>query len=465
MPINPYIFREYDIRGRIDKPDELSDANVYDLARAAAAFFQTQGISSAIVGHDARAYSAGIKDIVVRALRDSGINVTDIGQVLVPIFYHAQYQLHEKAGIMITASHNPNGWSGMKIANDFSRTILGDEIKEIARLAGAKEFVDGSGTYRTETTAIEEYTADIISRVNIERPLRVLIDAGNGTAGPIVPAIFRRAGCEVIERHCELDPTFPHHEPNPSALAAAEDISRGVLETGADIGFGFDDDGDRAGFVDNEGTIVWPDKALIFLARSVLAKYPGSSVVFDVKGTRALAEDIETHGGHAIIWKTGHSYIKQKSKEVDAPLAGERSGHIFFRKDYFGYDDAPFAALKFLEYLSQQKESFSELLKTIPQYVSSPVWEPSCPDDKKYGIVEQLVAEFKKEYGADKVLDINGARVDFEDGWGLVRASSNLPVLVLVFESKTQEGLKRIEQIFRDKLAKFPEVGSEWHSG
>src|SRR3989338_685585 len=467
MSVSPYIFREYDIRGRISEPNELSDDNIYNLAKATATFFHKQGIASVVVGHDAREYSPHVKDIVVSGLVDSGIDVIEIGQVLVPIFYFAQYHLKQKGGIMITASHNPNGWSGMKIANDYSTTVLGEEIKEIGRILDTKDFLSNYAAGKTQRVEgmIEAYSKNILNKIKINRKIKVVIDAGNGTAGPIVPEIFRRAGCEVIERHCNLDPSFPNHEPNPSALPAAEDIAKGVLEADAAIGFGFDDDGDRVGFADNNGNVVWPDKAMIFMARAALEKYPGAKIVFDVKCTRALTEDIEAHGGVPVIWKTGHSYIKQKSKEVDAPLAGERSGHIFFRKDYYGFDDAPFAALKFLEYLSSQSKSFSELLETIPQYISSPVWEPSCPDDKKYGVVDKLTQEFKSEYGAENVLDINGARINFKNGWGLVRASSNLPVLVLVFESKTESGLKKIEDIFRKKLDKYPEVGKEWKSG
>lgn len=465
MYINPYIFREYDIRGRIDAADEMSPDIQYVLGRATGAFFARRGIGSAVVGHDSRPYSRDVAGNVVRGLIDSGVNVIEIGQVLAPIFYFSQYHLKQKGGVMITASHNPYGWTGLKIANDFSSTLLGDEIKEVQEIAEKEDFRTGAGEVKPYENIIEHYTKDILSRVAFKKPLRVLVDAGNGTAGPIVPAILRRAGHEVIERHCDLDPSFPNHEPNPSVLEAAEDIARGVKENGADIGFGFDDDGDRLGFADDKGTIVWPDKALIFLARAILEKSPGASIVFDVKCTQALIDDIVAHGGTPVMWKTGHSYIKQKSKELSAPLAGERSGHIFIRQGYYGFDDAVFAALRFLEYLSGTGKRFSELLAKLPQYITSPVWQPPCSDEKKYGVAARLTEELKKEFGPANVIDINGARVIFDDGWGLVRASSNLPVLVLVFESKTEEGLRRIESLFREKLAKYPEVGTEWSTG
>src|SRR3989344_4801370 len=246
--ISPYIFREYDIRGRINVEDELSDENIYGLARAQATFFKQHGIGTLIVGHDARAYSQKVKDIVILGLTDSGIDVLDIGQVLVPIFYFAQYHLKQKGGIMITASHNPNGWSGMKVANDYSTTLLGEDIKELEKIFNGKNFISGKGRVKKMEGIISDYSSDILNRIKISRPLRVLVDAGNGTAGPIVPGILRKAGYEVIERHCDLDTTFPNHEPNPSTLATAQDIALGVVESGADVGFGFDDDGDRVGF-------------------------------------------------------------------------------------------------------------------------------------------------------------------------------------------------------------------------
>ena len=233
----------------------------------------------------------------------------------------------------------------------------------------------------------------------------------------------------------------------------------------ADIGLGFDGDGDRLGVVDEKGGLVWPDRYMILLARRVIQEKPGSTIVFDVKSSQALIEEIEKQGGIPIMWKTGHSYIKQKAKEVGASLAGERSGHIFYRHGYYGYDDAVFAALKLLEHLSQQDKSLSEIMLTTPQYFSSPAWHVDCPDEVKYEVVDKLIKEFKEEYGEDRVIDINGARVKFEDGWGLVRATSNLPALVLVFESKTKKGLELIENIFRQKLAQYPEIGEKWVSG
>ena len=457
------MFREYDIRGRIDDPDQLNPQAIDAIGRAFAVFLKRRGITEAIVGHDARDYSRTVKDQTVRVLLESGINVIEIGQVLVPIFYFSQYHLQKKAGVMITASHNPWGWSGFKHAYDFATTLMPAGTQELYDIASKGEFITGEGKSQLYEGIIEDYTKDILSRVKLQRPMKVLLDTGNGTAGAIAPDILRRAGCEVIEQYTEVLGAHRHHDANPSTMGMLDAMTAGVKKNQVDIGLGFDDDGDRVGAVDEKGDIVWPDRILILLARLVLKEHPGGKIVFDVKSTQAIADDVMVHGGIPVMWKTGHSYIKSKAKEIEAALAGERSGHIFFNK--YKFDDGIFAGVKLLEYLSTESDPFSKIVSNLPYYISSPVWHAPCADDKKYTVVEKLTAEFKAQYGADKVIDINGARVYLEDGWGLVRASSNVPALVLVFEAKTLDGLQNIEKIFKEKLAKFPEVGMEWESG
>lgn len=464
MRINPTLFREYDIRGRIDNDDELTPDAVRAISRGFAVFLKRRDIADAIVGRDARPYSEGVKDITVRALRESGINVIDVGVVLVPMFYFSQYHLQKKGGVMITASHNPWGWSGCKQAYDYSTTLVPQDMKELADIIEKEEFIAGAGRYETYPDIFGAYKKDVLARVKLTRPMKVLMDTGNGTAGLFAPQVLREAGCEMMEQYTEASEKR-HHEANPSTLGMLEAMTDGVKSHSVDIGLGFDDDGDRLGAVDEKGEVVWPDRILTLLSRPILEKMKGAKIVFDVKCTQALIDDIIARGGTPIIWKTGHSYIKEKSKEVNAPLAGERSGHIFFRDGYYGYDDATFAALKLLEYMSTQDKPLSHLMAELPQYVTSPVWHAHCADTEKYAVVEKLVREFKAEYGADKVIDVNGARVTMGDGWGLVRASSNIPALVLVFEAKTEEGLKKIEDVFREKLAAYPQVGSEWESG
>ncbi|MBI3630753.1 MAG: phosphomannomutase/phosphoglucomutase [Candidatus Sungbacteria bacterium] len=464
MKINSTLFREYDIRGRIDRDDELNPVAIDAISRGFAVFLRRRGIGQAVIGHDARPYSETVKDQVVEALLGSGIDIIEIGKVLVPMFYFSQYALRQKGGVMITASHNPWGWSGFKHAYDYSTTLVPADMKELQSIIEKEEFVQGVGRREIHQNIFDEYKKDVLARVHLERPMKVLVDTGNGTAGLFAPEILRQAGCQVVEQYTEVS-DVRHHEANPSALGMLKAMGEGVKKNSADVGLGLDDDGDRIGAVDEKGQIIWPDRILALLARPILEKNKGAKIVFDVKCTQALIDDVVLHGGTPVIWKTGHSYIKAKSKEENAPLAGERSGHLFFRDGYYGYDDATFAALKLLEYMSRSPKSLSQLIGELPQYVTSPVWHAQCADTVKYALVDKLVEEFKREYGADKVVDVNGARVRIEGGWGLVRASSNVPALVLVFEAKTEEGLKKIENIFRAKLAAYPEVGSEWTSG
>lgn len=464
MSIKKTIFREYDIRGQLLE-DELSEENCRIIGKAFGSALKNHNVNETIVGFDAREYSERLKNAFVAGVLSTGINVVEIGRVLTPIAYFAQYHFKIKGVVIITASHNPNGWSGFKLGYDLATTLLPNDIKQIYKMILDEDFTKGKGEMKKESGIIPIYGDYIAQKVNIKKLLKVVVNAGNGTAGPIVPSILKKAGCEVIEQFCNIDFDFPNHEPNPASLKALNALSSKVKEVNADIGLGFDGDGDRLGVVDEKGEIVWPDRFMILLSRQVLKEKPGSKIVFDVKCSQALIEEIKKHGGDPVMWKTGHSYIKQKAKEVDAALAGERSGHIFYRHGYYGYDDATFAALKLLEYLSYQNKPLSEVMLDTPQYVTSPTWHTDCADEIKYDIVDKLTEEFKREYGGNRVIDINGARVKFDNGWGLVRASSNLPVLVLVFESKTKKGLEEIQDLFRKKLAKYPEIGKEWESG
>ena len=373
------MFREYDIRGLVSE-DELNQESCQAIGKGFGTFLKQHEVSETVVGFDAREYSERLKDALVKGITSTGVNVTEIGQVLVPIAYFTQCYLDIKGVAMVTASHNPQGWSGFKLGHDFETTLLPDDIKILYQIILEERFIKGQGKIKKQPEIIRAYTDYLIKKIHLKKPLKVVVNAGNGTAGPIVPPILRKAGCQVVEQFCNIDFTFPHHEPNPANLEALKALSSKVKETGADIGLGFDGDGDRLGVVDEKGNIVWPDRFLILLARRVLQEKPGSKIVFDVKCSQALIEDIEKHGGEPIMWKTGHSYIKQKAKEVEAALAGERSGHIFYRSGYYSYDDAVFASLKLLEYLSGEEKTLSEIMLTTPQYITSPTWHVDCPD-------------------------------------------------------------------------------------
>jgi len=456
------MFREYDLRGMVND-EELNENSMYIIGKAYAAMLAKREIKNAVLGFDYREYSEKLANSIQKALLDSGIDVINLGMITTPMAYAGQYYYHTKGGVMITASHNPNGWSGVKLSTDYSHTLVPDEMKELYDLTVSEQFVAGQGNLKTDDE-YQTYFDDLTKRVKLGRKIKVVVNTGNGGVGAYLPKTLRALGVEVVDLLTNLDWTFPRYSPNPSQVEMMEDTGKKVVETGADLGIAIDADGDRLGLTDEKGETIWPDRWLILLSRQMLAKYPGSKIVFDVKCSQALEEDIKSHGGTPIMWKTGHSYIKAKVSGENAILGGEFSGHIFYNKpEFYGFDDAIFATLKMIEFLSNENKTFSELLAETPSYVSSPNYQPSCPDEVKYGIVDKLTKEFKDE--GYEVIDINGARVKFGDGWGLVRASSNMQVLVLRFEAKTQGRLDEIIKVFKAKLDKFPEIGKEWKSG
>ncbi len=472
-PLKPTLFREYDVRGRVpevfaDAGDELSDEALARLGRAFGALALARGRSRVVLGHDLRTYSERLKDCFAAGLVDAGVEVLDIGLALSPTLYFAQVHLQCPAGVMLTASHNPQGWSGLKMALDGLRTLLRPEIEELEALCrrGPPPRPGGPGAGRGRVRRVdvrEAYLDALATRGRLSRPLKVVLDPGNGTAACFCEEAYRRAGAEVVPLFCEPDPTFPNHFPNPSELAARTAIRAAVAAHGADLGLSFDGDGDRLGVQDEQGRDVNADYVLLLLARAVLARHPGAAVVYDVKCTQALEEDVRAHGGRPVMWKTGHSWIKRKMLEEDAPIAGERSGHLFVRDGYYGFDDALFAGLRLAQVVAAAGRPLGALLETAPRYVGSPEIHLDCPDEVKYAVVTRLLAEFEAAYPG-QVNAVNGARVRFADGWGLVRASSNLPELVLVFEGRTAPALERIKAEFRARLARHPEVGATWHN-
>ncbi|MBI4100192.1 phosphomannomutase/phosphoglucomutase [Candidatus Microgenomates bacterium] len=456
------MFREYDLRGKV-ADDELNESTVEIIAKAYGTMLVRRNIDQAALGYDFRECSQRFHDAFIRGLTSTGVNIIDLGMILTPMMYSAQYHYNTRGGAMITASHNPNGWSGFKLALGFSHTLVPEEMKEIYGLTVSEDFVSGHGLVRKEDF-LPIYTEDLLKRIKLAKPMKVVVNTGNGTASAFVPGILKKAGCEVVEIYTDLNWDFPRYYPNPSLVEMMEDTGKKVLEAGADIGLAFDGDGDRLGATDEKGTNIFPDQFLILLARQVLSQNPGSKIIFDVKATQALDDDIRAHGGNPIMWITGHSYIKAKLWEEKAPLAGEKSGHIFFGDPvYYGFDDGVFTALRLLDYLSSQNQTFSQIMSTIPQYVTTPTLHVDCADEVKYQVVEKLTQEFKND--GYEVNDINGARVKFPQGWGLVRASSNLPVLVMVFEAKNNEGVDEIKQIFHSKMDKYSEISKEWKSG
>lgn len=457
------MFREYDLRGRVAE-GELTDDSVRLIANAFGRLLLARGNDRVVVGYDNRPASPGFKDAAVSGLLAVGLEVVDIGLTISPALYFSQYHLESPAGLMITASHNPSDWCGMKLAHGYSRTLGPAEMRELYRLAEAGESGAGNGRRRRADTR-DAYLERVTAGTRLERPLRVAVDCGNGGAGVFAYEALQRLGCLTFQLYCDPDDRYPHYFPNPSDLKARARLRQIVTHPyiRADVGLAFDGDGDRIGVMDERGEDVWSDRVLILLARQVLQRRAGAAVVYDVKCTRGLEEEITARGGRPVMWKTGHSHIKAKLHETGAALAGERSGHIFYREGYYGFDDALYAGARLLEVLAASGETLSALVAGTPPYLTSPEIAAPCADDHKYRVVDALVADFKREFGA-RVNDINGARVDFGDGWGLVRASSNLPELVLIFEAGTEARLREIRSLFRARLAAYSEIDPAWRN-
>lgn len=461
MKLNTTMFREYDIRGR-ETPDELNEETMNFIGRGYGTFLKRRGVEEAVVGRDSRSTSADFERALIAGLISTGCNVIDIGLSTTPMLYWAQYHFKTTGGAAVTASHNPAGWNGVKLAVGYSMTTNSAQLQEIYQIIESEDFQTGSGTAR-DVPVDDLYIEDIVKRLKIERKPKVLLNTGNGTAGVIGPRLLQAAGCEVFELNTNLDPTFPHYPANPSVVEMMEDTGAHVKSSGSAIGVAIDADGDRLGITDEHGATIWPDMYMIPIIRDLLVEKPGGKIVYDVKCSAALEEDIIAHGGVPIMWKTGHSFIKEKISEVKADLGLELSGHIFLVHGYYGFDDALFSGLKLIESLSTKNKRLSELMQDVPKWFSSPVYNVYCDDEEKYKVSQQITDRLKAE--GYRVIDLSGARVVFDDGWGLIRASSNLPQLVLRFEAKSEKRLKEIEQMSRDILKDYPSVGTEWHTG
>lgn len=460
------MFREYDIRGLVNEK-ELNDENVYRIVKAYAIYLQKRNISKAVVGYDNRQCSPFFAEMAIKALRDCGIDVVYVGLSLTPVVYFAQYYYKCEGAVMITASHNPNGWSGFKLAKGYSKTLEPDDIIEVYNNVDKKAAKPKKiGCLKIENIK-DAYIENIVSKIKMgKKKIKVVTESANGGAGLFINEILQKLGCITFQLNAEPDVDYPKYFPNPSNIESRETMIKMVKHPyiKADLGVFLDGDGDRIGIVDEKGQNIWSDILLAVLAKQLLQKKKGATVIYDVKCSKALDEVIKANGGKAVMCKTGHSYVKAKMHELGAALAGERSGHIFVGGDeYYGFDDASFVTAKLVEYLSNNSKSLTEIVAKFPKYVTSPEIHTHCADEVKYEVVSKIVEEFKKLYPG-RVCDINGARVEFDEGWGLVRASSNLPSLVLIFEAKTTQNLKKIRKIFKDLLDKYPEIDKEWEN-
>lgn len=452
--MNPNIFRQYDIRGVADR--DLTDEIIGKIGKAFAAYLiKTAKVDapSLAIGRDIRPSSDRIQKALVRVLLNSGVSITDVGVVTTPICYFSGIHLKTTGAIMITGSHNPPEYNGLKFVVG-RQSFFGDSIQTLRAMIEKGDFVSGKGSAKSVQT-IPIYQDYLKQLFQFKRRLKVVVDSGNGTAGLAAPKLLRDFGHEVIELFSEPDSRFPNHHPDPTVEKNLKDAIAKVRETKADVALAFDGDADRIGVVDEQGTIVWGDKLLILFSRFILMQNPGAKFVADVKCSRLLFEDIEKHGGEAIMWKTGHAFIKQKLKEEEALLGGEMSGHMFFADRYFGYDDGLYAGIRVLEILDQTGEKLSRLLSDVPKTFATPEIRIDCPDDEKFQIVARVRDYFKKQF---PIFDLDGVRVDFGDGWGLLRASNTQPVLVMRFEAGTQKRLDELKALVEDKVREFSAV-------
>lgn len=448
--MNSQIFREYDIRGIVGK--DLDEEVFRTIGKAYGTYLLQLGPRSSVVAHDNRLSSQAFSDALVEGMLSAGVDVIDIGEAPTPVMYFTIARLNQEAGVVVTASHNPVQYNGCKLRTA-DEILYGSHIRKIRALAESGRFATGSGRY-SQMDVISQYIEEVAGLVELKRRLRVVVDAGNGTTSSVVPALLSRAGADVIKLYCESDGSFPHHLPDPTVAAYMADLSESVRENHADLGIGMDGDGDRIGAVDEQGNMVYGDRLLALYARKVLST-KASPVVFDIKCSQALKEEIERLGGRPVIWKTGYPLIKSKMDEVGALVGGEMSGHMYFADTYYGYDDGMYAALRLLEAAAEFEGSFGTLMSTVPQYPSTPELRLACTDKDKFRIVEEIKELFSSGY---EIIDVDGVRVQFEDGWALVRASNTQPILVARFEARTEARLREIKLQFKEILSRFPEV-------
>jgi phosphomannomutase/phosphoglucomutase len=440
MTIARGIFRQYDIRGIVDR--DLTVEAAQGVGRAYAAYLSERGIRGAVaVGRDNRPSGGMLRDALVGALTECGVDVVDIGTVPTPLLYWSLHHLGVVGGIQITGSHNPPEYNGFKMCIG-TDSLHGSGIQRLYALLEAGRFPSGKGSVRNEDV-IERYVEDVVQRVGpLSRPMRMVVDCGNGAGSLVAERLFSRLGVHATYIFCESDGTFPNHHPDPTVVENLEDIIREVTARGADLGVAFDGDADRIGVVDRTGRIIWGDHVLILYARDVIERIGRDQpVIFDVKCSQALPDAISRAGGKPVMWKTGHSLIKEKMKELGAPIAGEMSGHMFFTEGFYGHDDALYGAARLLRIVSDSGKQLDELLADVPKFVSTPELRVDCPDEEKFGIVEKAAAHFKATHD---VIDVDGVRILFGDGWGLIRASNTQPVLVTRFEAASEARLAEI---------------------
>ena len=449
--INPQIFREYDIRGIVGT--DLTPASVTSIGKAIGTYIRRGNGKNMILGRDVRSSSVEFYNILSKALNSTGCNVIDIGMVPTPVLYFALHHFNADGGVMITGSHNPPEFNGFKISQGL-HSLYGEKVQELKGLIEVNDFEVGTGTTKQQPV-LAEYMEKICSILEIPRKIKVVVDGGNGCFGIVGPDLLKKLGQTPIELFSEPDGTFPNHHPDPTVSEHLTDLIEKVRLENAELGIGFDGDADRIGVVDEKGNILWGDQLLTIFARDILSRNPGATIVGEVKCSQNLYKDIKKHGGVPVMAAAGHSLIKNKMRETGALLAGEMSGHICFADNYYGFDDAIFAACRVLQIVAQSNTKVSEMLTDLPETAYTPEIRIDCPDDQKFKIVRELTEIFREKY---EVIDIDGVRINFDDGWALIRASNTQPVLVLRLEAVTKERLKELVAVIKKQTDKYKPV-------
>lgn len=459
--INPKIFRGYDLRGVAG--EDLSADVYYTLGRAYATFLHQRRIEEATIGHDNRVTSVEYAQAFKQGLNDGGINTIFMGLSLSQIVYFSAYEFKTKGSAMVTASHNPGEYNGLKLGVGYSDTMITEEIQYLRQLVEAGEYVTGEGTNR-DVDVFPAYKADLLKHFKLGKKWKVVVDACNTTSGMFYPEILRSAGCEVVEQNTELDGTFPLGVPDPTEVEVLDRLAEGVKKAGADLGFAYDTDGDRMAVVDENGQVLWMDSIVALFSQDVLDYIPGAPIVYNTLCSRQVTEAIEKAGGTPVMWMTGHSFIKAKIKEARSPFGGELSGHIFFMDNFYGHDDGAYASLRLLAYLERTQQSLGEAVAKLAHYVSSPEIKFGLADEIKFSFIDTKIRqEFQDRWPDAKYVDIDGIRMDTAEEMAIIRASQNGPYITVKFEGKTQAQYDQMKQTLKEILSKYPEV--DWSQG
>ena len=453
--LDPSIFKAYDIRGIVDK--SLTEEAVYWIGRAIGSEAEARGEQHIYVARDGRLSGPKLIAALTKGLRETGCDVTDLGMVPTPVLYYAAYEIGTGSGIMITGSHNPPEYNGLKMVLG-GTTLSGPDIQELRKRIESGDLVAEAKIGKQDSAdVVAQYISCITNDVKLAKPMKVVVDCGNGVAGGVAPQLLRELGCEVSELFCDVDGNFPNHHPDPSKPENLVDLKKALADQHADIGLAFDGDGDRLGVVTSAGNVIWADRQMMLYAQDVLSRNPGAEIIYDIKCTTNLHKIIEQAGGKATMWKTGHSFIKAKLKETGAALAGEMSGHIFFKERWYGFDDATYTASRLLEILAKDSRSADEIFNSLPDNINTPELNFNTAEGENHPLVEKLVAA--ANFPDAKVTTIDGLRVDYDDGFGLVRASNTTPCLVFRFEAEDSSALERIQDSFRELvLSQAPEA-------